>query len=372
MTLRENFLAVLNYRPWTHMPVVRFGHWPQTLQRWHREGHITEEELLNYGDGNTYDMQIAQRQGFDFPVWNNAFGGTTGLFPAFKEEVVEVLPDGTRKRRNVEGAIVLEKDDAYSIPPEVGHTLVDRASFEKHFRPRLQYSEDRIDLRHLDEYLKVKDPEYPVMGYGGSFYGILRNWMGLEGISYLYADDIELYDELIDTVGTLNYRVTKKVFECGFRPDVLAFWEDICSKSGPLIVPEVFREKIGPHCRKVCDLARDYGVTLIYVDCDGVIDSLLPIWLDCGVNTFFPVEVGTWGGSIAPWREKYGRRPRGIGGFNKHVLATDRAAIDAEIERMRPLVDLGGFVPCLDHHITPVVPWENVQYYCGRMRKVFG
>jgi hypothetical protein len=372
MTLRENFLAVLNYRPRTHLPVVRFGHWPQTLQRWHREGHITEEELLNYGDGNRYDMQIAKRQGFDFPVWNNAFGGVTGLLPQFTEEVVETLPDGTRKKRNIEGAIVLEKDDAYSIPPEVAHTLVDRASFEKHFRWRLQYSEERINVQRLGEYLRNPTPEYPVMGWGGSFYGKLRNWMGLEGISYLAVDDPQLYDELIDTVGNINYLATKRVFELGFRPDVLAFWEDICCKSGPLISPKVFRQKIAPHYKRVCDMAKGYGVSLFYVDCDGVVDALLPIWLESGVNVMFPVEVGTWGGSIAPWRKQYGREVRGIGGVNKHVLAGDRAAIDAEIERIRPLVDLGGYLPCLDHHITPVVPWENVQYYCDRMRKVFG
>ena len=56
--------------------------------------------------------------------------------------------------------------------------------------------------------------------------------------------------------------------------------------------------------------------------------------MENGVNTMFPIEVGTWNGAITPWREKYGRELRGVGGMNKNVFARDRAAIDAEIERL--------------------------------------
>jgi hypothetical protein len=58
--------------------------------------------------------------------------------------------------------------------------------------------------------------------------------------------------------------------------------------------------------------------------------------------------------------------------MNKNVFARDRAAVDAEIQRLRPLVDLGGFLPCPDHRIAPDGEWELVRYYCARMREVFG
>jgi len=57
--------------------------------------------------------------------------------------------------------------------------------------------------------------------------------------------------------------------------------------------------------------------------------------------------------------------------MNKHALSADQAAVDAEIERLRPLVDLGGFLPCPDHRLPPDTKWELVQYYCDRMRRVF-
>ena len=75
--------------------------------------------------------------------------------------------------------------------------------------------------------------------------------------------------------------------------------------------------------------------TIVSLDCDGKIDRLVPIWLENGVNTMFPIEVGVWNASILPWREKYGREIRGVGGMDKKVFAYDYAAIDEEVERLR-------------------------------------
>ena len=61
-----------------------------------------------------------------------------------------------------------------------------------------------------------------------------------------------------------------------------------------------------------------------------------------------------------------------MGGMDKRVFARGYAAIDAEIERLRPLVELGGYIPCPDHRIPPDAKWENIQYYCDRFRAVFG
>jgi hypothetical protein len=128
---------------------------------------------------------------------------------------------------------------------------------------------------------------------------------------------------------------------------------------------------VGPHYRRITDLCRSYGVHIVSLDCDGCIDALVPIWLKNGVNTMFPIEVGTWNGNIGSWRKRYGRTLRGVGGVDKRVFSSDYAAVDAEIERLRPLVDLGGYIPCPDHLLPPDAKWENVQYYCDKMLEKF-
>ena len=135
--------------------------------------------------------------------------------------------------------------------------------------------------------------------------------------------------------------------------------------------PEVFAECVGPHHREFADMLARYGIDQISLDCDGCIDKLLPIWLENGVNTMFPIEVGTWHASIAPWRAEYGRALRGVGGMDKRVFAQDKAAVEAEIERLKPLIDLGGYIPCPDHRIPPDAKYELVAYYCELFRKAF-
>ena len=112
------------------------------------------------------------------------------------------------------------------------------------------------------------------------------------------------------------------------------------------------------------------GIDIVSLDCDGCIDKLVPVWLENGVNTMFPIEVGTWGASIEPWRKQYGKSLRGIGGMDKRVFAGDYSDVDREVERLRRLVDLGGYLPCPDHRIAPDAKWENVQYYVDKMQNL--
>ena len=367
MTHRERLKAVLHYEDYDRLPMVHFGYWRETLQKWHREGHLTEEEANRQRDGNAYDKAIAEKLGFDFN-WQTMLYTAGGVKPAFESKVVRELPDGTRHVLDANGVILQAKDDTSGIPAEVDHLLKDRASWEEHYKWRYQWSEDRVNREALER-LKTEPRDTPLGLHCGSLFGHIRDVIGVTGVSYLYADDEELYREIIDTVGDICYRNVEYALSLYTGFDYAHFWEDICFKNGPLVIPDVFRECVGPHYRRITELVKQHGVDLISLDCDGWIDALLPIWLENGVNTMFPIEVGTWNASIAPWREQYGKELRGVGGMNKTVFARDRAAIDAEVERLKPLVELGGYIPCPDHRIAPDAKFELVKYYCERMRE---
>ena len=54
MTNRERVNAILHYQPYDRIPVVSFGYWAETLDKWANEGYITREEAEGYcrtGDG---------------------------------------------------------------------------------------------------------------------------------------------------------------------------------------------------------------------------------------------------------------------------------------------------------------------------------
>jgi len=112
-------------------------------------------------------------------------------------------------------------------------------------------------------------------------------------------------------------------------------------------------------------------VDLLWVDCDGNIDSLIPLWLESGVNCFIPFEVGTWHADPVEYRRKYGKDLRMMGGFNKRILAGSRHAIEREIHRLMPLVKEGGYIGFCDHYVPPDVSLENYLFYLEKVCEVW-
>jgi hypothetical protein len=366
---RIEALNILHYRPYDYLPVVHFGFWNETLDQWAAEGHISLEEARGWQDGNAFDFSIGRKLGFDFN-WNSCFDWRSSLYPAFEPAVVREGSDGSREIRNADGVVVLQKDGAGSIPAEIEHLLKDRASWETHYRIRWQWSPERVDWAALDTLPAPEVRDRPLGLHCGSLLGRLREMTGVVGLSYLLADDPDLVDEMITTGAEICYQGVKAILDRYDRFDFLHFWEDICFKSGPLVNPKFFAEKVGPHYKRITELGAAHGIHLVSLDCDGKIDRLVPIWLANGVNTMFPIEVGTWNASLAPWRAQYGMELRGVGGMNKVAFSRDYAAVDAEIERLRPLIELGGYLPCPDHRIAPDAVWANVQYYCEKIREI--
>jgi uroporphyrinogen decarboxylase len=381
---RQRILAVLNDENYDRLPIVHFGFLDETLERWEREGHIKRSELPNIGDGSPDEDKLSKMLGFDCN-YHCVFSPAVRLQPPFEPKVLEELPGGFRKVLNADGGILLDSDDNSSIPGEIEHMLKGRKEWDEIFKQRLQFFPERVMhtlvncggvYKRFDqggrEYLCDPNRQTHILLHCGSLYGVLRDYMGMEHLCYLMADDETLYEEMIDVNAELCYRAVEAALNTGVPFDIGHFWEDICYKSGPLVTPKVFYTKVGPHYKRITDLLHAHGINLISLDCDGLIDKLVPTWMDNGVNVMFPIEVGTWNASLKPWREKYGKQVRGVGGMAKRIFGFDYAAVDAEVQRLKELVDMGGYLPCPDHRIAPDAKWENVQYYCEQMRKTFG
>lgn len=109
----------------------------------------------------------------------------------------------------------------------------------------------------------------------------------------------------------------------------------------------------------------------MYLDCDGKIDDLILLRLDVGVNCMFPIEIGAWCADPVSYRKKYGQQLLMIGGVDKHILAGSKQAIEAEVYRLLPLVEEGGYIPTPDHRVPPDVPLQNYLHYLETARRVW-
>jgi hypothetical protein len=270
---------------------------------------------------------------------------------------------------------VLRNKVQASIPMHVGHLLVDRDSWNEHYQPRL-------DPTHPDRYPadwneRVKawtnpNRDHPVFLPGGSLYGKLRDWMGVENLSLVVYDDPAWFEEMVTTVADCIIGTLTRILETGGQFDGCGMWEDMCYNAGPLLSPEHFARYLAPHYRRIADLLHKHGVDVIWVDCDGKIDKLVPLWLEAGINCMFPVEVGTWGADPLKFRQEYGKDLLLMGGVDKIILAGSKQEIEQEVRRLAPLVEEGGFIGFCDHRVPPTVPLENYMFYLETVRAVWG
>ncbi|MGQ9683917.1 MAG: uroporphyrinogen decarboxylase family protein, partial [Anaerolineae bacterium] len=151
--------------------------------------------------------------------------------------------------------------------------------------------------------------------------------------------------------------------------DFVQIWEDMAYKAGPMISPRLLREYMLPAYAELVQLFRQSGVRLIMVDSDGQANSLVPIWREAGIDGMHPCEMAAGADPILIRRQNPGCAL--MGGMDKRLIAAGREGIDAELRRLQPLLQEGGFIPQLDHFVPPDVAYEDYVYYCERRRELF-
>jgi hypothetical protein len=153
--------------------------------------------------------------------------------------------------------------------------------------------------------------------------------------------------------------------------DLIGYGEDIAFKNGPLISPAMFRKFILPRHRKFMDAAHELGIHETWYDSDGDVRQLIPDYLEVGINCLAPCEVAA--GMAAPrLRKAFGRELRIVGAIDKREIAKGPAAIDAEIERNRWVIEDGGFFPAIDHSVPTDVSFGDYCYFIERITEVLG
>ncbi len=358
MNDRERWNRVLHYQSVDHVPDQEFGYWSDTLRVWHRQGLPREVNTNGLAD-----------QYFGFARRDTA-GVKVGLYPAFRRRILgwegdeKLILDGTGAK------CLVRRDGNSTIPQFLEYPIKDRASWER-FRERL---DPRTHGRYPDDWEARKAEwatrDYPLVVGAGSLFGWLRNWIGLENISYMLFEQRDLVEEMMDHLVYLITTVLKRAVE-EVQFDAASMWEDMAYKAGPMISPRLFAELMVPRYKQITGFLRQHGIDVVYLDCDGNINQLVGLWLEAGVNCMFPLEI-RGGSDPIPIRERYGKQVLLLGGVDKTQLIAGKVAIRTEVERLGKLVADGGYIPHVDHRVPPDVTLENYRYYLEVKRAAFG
>jgi uroporphyrinogen decarboxylase len=354
----ERFLACMEYQPVDRTPFYTWSGWPETIERWKREGY----------DEKSFDLNMGADQRIGSGHWFNPT-------PPFERKVVEETARHV-VYVNHEGILMKEMKNqpASSMPQFLKFPVETREEFRQFWRARMKVGlAARIgpDWKEmLTRWAAEPAPIVIISDRWGGFFGPLRNLVGVERLCMLFYDDPAWLEEMMEAEADFIIEMMRRITEV-MVPHAFAMWEDMAYNHAPLVSPEMVRRFMLPRYKRVTEFLFSRGVKYVGLDSDGQCDSLIPVWMDAGLNFLYPFEVQA-GMDVLAVRKKYGRNLRIWGGVDKRALAKGPAAIDAELARVKPLIDEGGYIPHTDHSCPPDISFQNYCYYMEQLKKTCG
>lgn len=358
MNSRERLVNTFLFKPVDRAPRIEWPIREATMRRWISEGYPAGVSQVDYFK---LDKPMA-----GLPV-------NMGMLPLFTEKVI--CQDGEYKIWQDElGAI--RKDFAdIEHPGFVTRTWLkfavsNRQEFEdikQRYRPAMaeRYGENFAQrIAALNAGDSATHLSIPFL------FWTARDWVGFENLCVLFYDDPVLVEDMFEFITWFCIENLKPIID-GMEVDFVELKEDMAYKSAPMISPAMFRRFMAPHYRKMIDFLKAHGAKLVYVDCDGYPgDELIAAWLDCGVDAMSPCEIAA-GNDLAHIRAAFPKLGL-FGGVDKRALARGYAEIDAEIRKIPPLLERGGYAPHIDHAIPYDVPLRNYLYYREKLDRIIG
>lgn len=361
MTPLERFLACMEYQTADRRPNHELGVWAQTKHRWQQEA---PDAIKNFEWNWFYKEEALNLDPRDFVPINY------GFMPKFESKVLESNPEydivqdglGIVTKRLKEGEVDgfrMSMDQFLKFPiekpedfPDIKRRLI--AAIPERYPDDLNA---RIPIWKQRDYPLVLAENCAANG----FYWRAREFMGTENLSLAWYDYPDLMHEMMEFFADFIIETSRPVLE-KINVEYFTLNEDMSMKSGPLLSPDTFKQFIFPHLKRMVEFFKSHGVTYFVVDTDGNPTALLPLLIDAGVDTLWPIERAA---DFSPLdvRKKFGRSLRLWGGVDKRELARGKEAIRNHLRELIPLIEEGGFIPTVDHLVPPDVSWDNFRYY---------
>ena len=359
MTVRERFHAICNFEKVDRPPRWDcLGFWNATVARWRKEGLPPDVSPDQY-----FEM--------DPRLYLPVHIGLTGIpyHPGFEHRVLEE-DERTVTYVDSQGIVKRDRKDnaELSFPQFLEFPVKTRADWEA-----MKWRLDPASPERYPDWAQVRkqfgDGQHPVGLFICGGYGWPRNLFGEERLAYAYYDDPEMMHDIMRFWAEFYKAMMDRILP-NYDVDYVYIWEDMAFKNGPLIGPPMFEEFMLPYYKEVVARIKSHGVKWVLVDSDGDNRPILDLFVEAGVNIFFPLEIAA---NMEPIeiREKYGRKLVLWGGIDKRVLSKDKAAIEHELRRKVPqMMESGGFIPAIDHSVPPDVPFENYAFYTKLLREM--
>lgn len=362
VTPRDRFNQVMSFSCPGKTLATLGGIWPSTFERWHREGLPAEVDSI---------PGLLEMFGLQPHIWSTP-KAELFTWPHFDRKIIRETAE-TVTYVNPFGIICTDlKKDAYKSMPHFEEFPIKSRQDWDAYKHRLRFDSGRVGDDWTKQARALRDRKEPLilsLSKMGSLYGSLRELFGVEALSFLFYDDPDLVSEIMDSVLELFLKMTDVLFR-DFTPDTVCLWEDMAYVNGSLLSIRHVREFMTPRYKVMTGRLRELGVPLIFLDSDGDISELIPVWLECGIDGVVPMEVQS-GMNVKKFRERYPEL-RMCGGVDKKALAAGKNAIDRNMNDVAATIAKGGLIPWFDHGLPHDVSYENFVYFVEQLKKVAG
>jgi uroporphyrinogen decarboxylase len=361
MTDRERFNRQMHYQSVDRCFNMEFGYWDDNFVQW---DIFTKNNITSNAEADIF---------FAFDTIE-VLEGKSFIYPPVESRELEIR-DNKRIIINEEGLLaeVPLEGGGSSIPHFLKSSVETPDDWKK-------MKEEHFDLRHPGRVLDIGaikqnlpadgERDFPLGIHCGSMIGKVRDMLTFEGLAYACYDYPEMVEDMVETSCQLVENILDQLLP-HFTFDYASGWEDICFKNGPIVSVDFFKSVVTPRYKRINEKLKAHGIDLWYTDCDGDVRTILPYFLEGGINCLFPYEVNscTHPGELL---EQYDGQLRIMGGVDKMQLAEGPEAIRAYLESLEKYVVRGGYIPFCDHRCPPNVKPEDYLYYLDLKEKMFG
>ena len=374
MTPRNRYLECVLFGAPDKIPFSPGGPRESTLSRWRSEGLPADRPWF---DVLLETLGVEKQSDGSSP---EALDVSFKMMPQFEEEVLE-HKNGHYLVRDWMGAVT-EISDVYDYTYiRAAKDFVTRKWHKFPVQTRADWEEmkkrydPKTEGRHPEDLMercaRMKDRD-TVAGihFNGPFWQ-LREWCGFEGLCLLMLDDPPWVEEMCDFWCDFVLETMRPILE-NVTLDSVGMSEDMAYKEHSMISPAMVRQFLMPCYAKWISASKDSGVPVIFMDSDGHIGDLLPLWIEAGINCCGPIEVAA-GNDVVEYRRRFGKKMAYTGTVDKRAIAKGGKIMEQEVLRVvLPLLEDGGTIPGCDHGVPHDISWSNFIEYARLLARLTG
>lgn len=345
MTPRERINTLLSKGIPDRVP-IHDTYWETTLQRWWEEGlpkdvspdEYFQTEITRIGGDHSMQFPFRTEEETDrYRVYWDDNG-------AFRKDLL--TPDGW-------------------TPQWLDFTIRNRDDWHKH-RHRMAFSESRIPQTTVDTYHRARRQGKFVVYSGHACFHPTWEKIGMENELMAMVGEPDFITELFAAHTQLILDIYEGMRRQGMEFDAAWFNDDLGWTVSPLISPDMYRELVFPHHKRLCDYFADRDLKT-FLHSDGNIAPLIPHFLDAGFVALHPLEAKA-GLDVRDLKQQYGDRLILFGNIDVRKLSGTKEEIEEEIRtKLTVAKEGGGYIYHSDHSVPSSVSFAH---YCFALEMV--